>query len=115
MLFDEEGAVVLTTFTQTSIFTSPDDEQFWYLNLKCHTGVDNPNVNLLFNPIMVLGLLKGISDMLNTMMGIEAMPEPTNQMALQFDLPIDWERETEAPTDITDTDGQKPPDRREDV
>lgn len=103
------GDVVHAIHTQTSVFVAPDGEEFPYLNLECFMGDGEPGPNLLFNPGLTIGILDAISKYLSTMFGVDQQTTNTNQMQMDFDQPIDWDKLPEPPIE-----DPRDPDRRHD-
>lgn len=94
--------VVKAVHTQTARFVSPEGEEFYYFSMECHFGNGLPNIKLLFNQPLSIGIASDILQMVKTAFGIIDMPQATDpQMALAFDQPIDWDN---MPPPLTEAD-----------
>ena len=102
-----EPEVVHSTFSQTSVYVTPDGEHFPYFNLIAIMQ-GGRKINLLFNPALVAGMIQDMGTMFMTMTGAV----DSKAISSTLDEPVDWDNLPPAPPDPQDPqDPQDPPDR----
>jgi len=105
-----QAEVVHSTFTQTSVYYTPDGEQFPYFNLIAIMQ-GGRKINLLFNPALVAGLIQDMGTMFMSLTG--AIDSKAINSTL--DEPVDWDNLPPAPPDPQDEEPPyEPPDRNGD-
>ena len=104
--------VVQAVHTETVKYVSPEGEEFFYFHMECYFGEGIPNVSMLFNPGLTVGINSDIAAMMNDMFGLGTRPPvaPNPMQAMAFDQPINWDELPPPPAEADYKPGDDPYD-----